>query len=206
MELFSTVFTGPFMTALKMITVSEYLAMDHASETKLEYYHGQIVAMAGARRTHNVIAANLIHMLIGALRGRPCEVYPSDQKVRTLTGAYLYPDVSVACTPQFEDEGENILTNPTVIIEVLSESTESRDRGVKFEHYRSIPSLREILFVAQDRRSVERYRRHSPDWIYTAFGPEEAQIELASLGVSLSLDEIYQRVQFPMPFEDEAGE
>ena len=183
------------MTALKMITVSEYLAMDRASETKLEYHHGQVVAMAGARRTHNLIAGNLVHILIRALEGRPCEVYPSDQKVRTLTGAYLYPDVSVACTPQFEDEGENILTNPSVVIEVLSESTESRDRGVKFEQYRSITSLREILFVAQDRRSVERFRRHSGDWIYTAFGPDEARIELASLGVSLSLDEIYQRVQ-----------
>ena len=180
-----------------MLTVAEYLEQDFASETKLEYYHGQIVALAGASREHNLICGNLIGELRSALRGRPCEVYTADQKVKTITGAYFYPDVSVGCDPQFEKARHDILLNPVIVIEVLSPTTEARDRGFKFEQYRSISSLKEILFVAQDRRCIDRYTRQPEGWLLTTFSQEETQLALFSLGISLSLDEIYLRVLFP---------
>ena len=179
-----------------MITVADYLVMDHASEVKLEYYHGQIVAMAGSRPSHNVITANIGGELRNALRARPCQVYSSDQKVKTLTGGYFYPDVSVACEPRFEGARDEILVNPVLVAEVLSESTEARDRGLKFQQYRSIPSLKEVLFVAQDRCCVERYTRHSGGWLLTTFGPEDKSVELTSVQMSLPLEEVYHKVNF----------
>ena len=185
------------MSALKMITEADYLATDYASDVKLEYYHGQVVAMAGGSPNHNTISLNIAAELRSALRGRPCQVFGSDQKLRTLTGAYFYPDVTVACPPEFEGERRDILTNPVVVMEVLSPSTEARDRGVKFEQLRTIASLREVLFVSQDRRSVERYARHPGGWLLTSFGPDNSEFELSSIQVTLKMDEVYLNVEFP---------
>ena len=187
------------MSALKMITVADYFATNRESDTKLEYYHGQIFAMAGASPAHNAIAVNLMSRLHTALQTRPCQVYNSDQQVTSLTGGYFYPDVSVACEPRFEGERNEILVNPVLLVEVLSDSTEARDRGLKFLQYRSIPSLKEVLFVAQDRRCVERYTRRSGDWVLTTFGPEDHSVELTSLQLSLQLDEVYLKVTFDSP-------
>lgn len=184
------------MSALKMITVAEYFAMDRASDVKLEYYHGQVVAMAGASPNHNRISVNLITRLNIALDSRPCEVFNSDQKVRTLTSAYFYPDVIVACHPEFEGDRHEILTNPVVVFEVLSPSTEARDRGIKFQQLCTTASLREIVFLSQDHRWVDRFTRHSSGWLLTTFDAHSVEFELSSIGVSLKMDDVYRNVEF----------
>src|SRR5436305_1067989 len=121
-------------------TADQYLALEREAEYKSEYINGEIYAMSGASREHNLIAVNLVRELSSQMRGRPCEVYGSDMRVKVApTGMYTYPDVSVACNePHFDDRQLDTLTNPTVIIEVLSPSTEAYDRGVKFLHYRKL--------------------------------------------------------------------
>src|ERR1051325_5141739 len=123
-----------------LLTPEEYLAIERKSEVKHEYFAGEMFAMVGASKWHNLIAANVIRVLGNQLLDRPCNVYPSDMRVKArATGMYTYPDVVVACAEeQFDDAERDTLLNPVVIIEVLSESTEAYDRGRKFEHYQSI--------------------------------------------------------------------
>src|SRR5262249_39888199 len=118
-------------------TPEEYLALERAAERRSEYYAGEIFAMGGASRKHIVIVANISGQLWSQLKGRPCRVYPNDMRVKVSpTGLYTYPDVAVVCgLDQFDDDHQDTLLNPTVIIEVLSKSTEAYDRGKKFEHY-----------------------------------------------------------------------
>jgi Uma2 family endonuclease len=153
---------------------AEYLALERAAEHRHEYVSGRVYAMTGASREHNVIATNTSRALGNQLSGRPCETYQSDMRVKVSeTGMYTYPDVVVACgTPAFEDAYVDTLLNPTVIIEVLSPSTEAYDRGEKFAHYRRLPSLREYLLIAQGSgargalrsagRAVAAHRAHRP--------------------------------------------
>ena len=124
-------------------TPAEYLALERAADAKSEYLDGEIVAMTGGSRAHSLIAANLVRELGNALRERPCEVYGSDLRVSVaLAGLYAYPDVTVVCgQPTFTDDERDTLENPTVIVEVLSPSTEGLDRGAKFTRYRRLPSL-----------------------------------------------------------------
>jgi Uma2 family endonuclease len=131
----------------------EYLAFEREAECKHEYWHGEVFAMAGASREHNLLVSNLVHLLVGALQDRPCEVYPSDMRVSAASAkVFTYPDVSVVCSgPNFADDAQDTLLNPVVIIEVLSDSTEAYDRGKKFEYYRTIPSLQHYLLVAQSQ-------------------------------------------------------
>src|SRR5205085_5334550 len=119
-------------------TPEEYLILERQAEYKSEYFNGEIFAMTGASRRHNLVAANVLASLHGQLRKRPCEVYSSDMRVKVSpTGLYTYPDVVVVCNdPLFDDKQKDTLLNPTVLIEVLSKSTASYDRGEKFEHYR----------------------------------------------------------------------
>src|SRR5580765_534258 len=129
--------------AKEYYTPEQYLALEREAEYKSEYINGQIYAMLGASREHIVIAVNLVSELRTQFRGRPCEVYNSDMRVKVNpTGMYTYPDVTATCgEPVFDDKQRNTLTNPNVIIEVLSPSTEVYDRGVKFAHYRRLRSL-----------------------------------------------------------------
>jgi Uma2 family endonuclease len=122
------------------ITVEEYLAGERTSEIKHEYYRGAVFAQAGGSSRHNLATVNVAGSLHGQLRKRECRVYSSDMRIKiTQTGLYTYPDVTVVCgKAQFEDEHEDTLLNPTVIVEVLSPSTESYDRGKKFQHYRTL--------------------------------------------------------------------
>ena len=131
-------------------TPEEYLALERQAEYRSEFFHGEIFAMAGASREHNLIAGNVSRELGNQLKGRPCETYQSDMRVKVSdTGLYTYPDVVVACGElAFEDDEVDTLLNPTLLIEVLSESTESYDRGKKFGYYRTIQSLAEYLLVA----------------------------------------------------------
>ena len=181
------------------ITPDVYLALERAASYKSEYLSGEIVAMAGASRRHNLIVANLVRVLGGALLERDCNVYPSDLRVRTSeANLYTYPDVVVTCgEEQFEDDHTDTLLTPLLLVEVLSESTEAYDRGKKFEHYQRIPSLKEYVLVAQDRCRAEQFvRQQDGRWIYSEAHRREEVIALPSIECDLVLDEVYAKVKF----------
>jgi Uma2 family endonuclease len=138
------------LQAKQRLTPEEYLARERQVDTKSEFYDGELFAKAGASRSHNLIVGNVTGELRAQLRGRPCEVYPADMRVKVSeTGLYAYPDVVVVCgEPRFEDEHLDTLLNPTVIVDVLSPSTEAYDRGEKFAQYRKLASLREYVLIA----------------------------------------------------------
>lgn len=188
------------MSAQPKTTVSpeEYLAAERLADHKSEFINGQAYAMSGASREHNRITLNLGAGLHAALKGRPCEPFVADMRVKVdTTGLYTYPDVIVVCgTPTFEDAEVDTLLNPTVLIEVLSPTTAAYDRAEKFAHYRRIPSLREYVLVSQDRPQVERFLRSGEDWILREFSGRAERFELPSIGVSLSLQDVYERVDF----------
>jgi Uma2 family endonuclease len=178
-------------------TVEEYLAFERQSDTKHEYFAGEIVAMAGASYEHSLIVMSTGVSLYNQLRGRPCATLPSDQRLRiSPIGPLTYPDIMVVCgQPQFTDERPDTVTNPTVIVEVLSPSTESDDRGRKFKHYRTIESLQEYVLIAQDEYRIEHYVRAENGWwrFTEAVGPG-ASIQLDSIGCTLALADVYERV------------
>lgn len=179
------------------LTPEEYLAIERQAETKSEYFNGEMFAMVGASRSHNVIAVNIAGELRQQLKGRPCETYTSDMRTRIpATGLYTYPDVIVVCgEPKFEDEHVDTLLNPTLIVEVLSPSTESYDRGKKFAHYRSVESIAEYLLVAQDEYRVEQFVRQTEGrWLLSDIRTLEGIVELASIGCVLKMGEIYDRI------------
>ena len=179
------------------LTPEEYLAVERQAEHKSEYVDGEMVAMTGASRRHNLIAFNITREISQQLRGRPCEGYASDMRVRVpSTRLYTYPDVVVVCgEPKFEDDYVDTLLNPTLIIEVLSESTELYDRGKKFGFYRTIESLAEYLLVAQDECRIEQYVKQ-PDgrWLLADYRSLEDVVELPSIQCQLTLSEVYDKV------------
>ncbi|WP_437620584.1 Uma2 family endonuclease [Sorangium sp. So ce1151] len=177
-------------------TFAEYLAREQASETKHEYANGEIFAMAGGTPEHGLMAVNVASVLRGQLVDRRCRVYNSDVRVRSqATGLATYPDVSVVWGRLERDpEDENSILNPALLVEVLSPNTEAYDRGEKFAHYQTIPSLREYVLVSYQRRRVEVLRRND-DGTWTLYDMRESGVaELASIGVSLPLDEVYRGV------------
>jgi len=183
---------------------AEYLALERESETRHEYLAGEIFAMGGASRRHNLISLNLAAELRGKLRGRPCEVYAHDMRLRIEgSGLYTYPDVVAVCAePEFEDAEVDTLLNPTFIAEVLSPSTEDYDRGAKFEHYRTLPSLEEVLLVAQEQPHIVQYVRQ-PDgtWLLSEHRGAEGTLAVPSLKCELEVMEVYARVDFEEPAE-----
>jgi Uma2 family endonuclease len=182
------------------LTPEEYLAREREAEIKSEYYDGETFAMAGGSEEHSLIAVNVAGTLNSRLADRPCKVYNSDMRVQVeAEGPYAYPDVSVVCgEAEFADEKKDTLVNPTVIVEVLSPTTEAWDRGGKFERYQQRASLQEYVLIAQDRPRVERYRRHGDaEWLLTVAVGLEARLTLASIGCDLALVEIYRKVAFP---------
>lgn len=184
------------------MTAEEYLAFDRQSAHKNEYFNGEVFAMTGASRQHNLISLNIGAELRALLQQHPCEVYTSDMRVKiSRTGLYTYPDVVVVCDePVFEDAEVDTLINPLVLVEVLSKSTEDYDRGGKFEHYRALPSLREYLIVAQERCHVVHYLRQADDtWLLTERTDITGNIRLASLDCAVPLSGIYAKVRFPTP-------
>jgi Uma2 family endonuclease len=181
-------------------TPQEYLAIERQAEFKSEYLAGEMFAMSGASRKHNLIAGNVNGEARYQLRDRPCEVYQSDMRVKVSpTGLYTYPDVVIVCgEPEFEDEHVDTLLNPTVLVEVLSESTEGYDRGKKFEHYRRLPSVREYVLIAQDRFHVEKHtRRQDGSWLLWETNDAGDTVHLESIGCRLKLSDIYAKVQIP---------
>jgi Uma2 family endonuclease len=179
----------------------EYLAFEREAANKHEYYDGSIYAMAGGTPEHSLLAANVIYELRRALGERTCSVYTSDLRIRVLaTGLSTYPDVAVVCGPsERATDDPDAVTNPIVLAEVLSDSTEAYDRGEKFAHYRRVPSLREYVLVSQRERRVEVYQRaERRRWMLTDWGPGE-RAALSSLELELSVDEVYRGLGLGVP-------
>lgn len=179
------------------ISPEEYLAQERQAETKSEYLNGEVFAMTGASRRHNLIVSNLVVALHGQTRARGCEVYANDMRVWIPEAdCYLYPDVVVACgEPRFEDSEFDTLLNPVLLVEVLSRTTQRYDRWDKFAAYRTLPSLGEYLLIAQDQPHVEQFlRQEDGRWLLVETGDPEATIELPSVRASLRLADVYDRV------------
>lgn len=175
-------------------TFRDYLDVEETSAVRHEYIGGEIVAMAGGTPEHAALAAAVTTLLGGQLRGGPCRVYSSDLRLRVLeTGLATYADASVVCGPPERDPGSPThVTNPTVVIEVLSPGTEGYDRGEKREHYQRMPSLRAIVLVAHDRARIEVLTRApSAGWSHTVLSAGETA-RLESIGSELSVDEVYR--------------
>ena len=178
------------------LTPEEYLAMERQNDYKSEYIDGEVFAMTGASRRHNLITINLGREVSQQSKGQPCEAYSSEMRVRIPERGYMYPDVVIVCgEPRFEDGHLDTLLNPTVLIEVLSKSTESYDRGKKFYLYRTIESLAEYVLVAQDEYRVEQYTKQ-PDgpWTLAEHRSPEDVVELASVQCTLAPREVYEKV------------
>jgi Uma2 family endonuclease len=191
--------TQPGPALKPYVTPEEYLARERAAETKSEYLDGEIFAMAGGTPQHSAILFNVTGALGLSLRGGPCRGFNSDLRVKVSeTGLYTYPDLTVLCgEARFDDEQRETLLNPTLIIEVLSPTTEAYARGDKFGHYRWLESLQEYLLIAQDRRRLELFRRQADGgWVLSPISGENAEVELASIGGRLALAEVYDRVEF----------
>lgn len=179
------------------LSPEEYLVRERAAEYKSEYLGGEVRAMTGASRRHNLVTVNIAVSLSSQLRGRPCETYISDMRVKVeRTGAYLYPDVVVACgAPELEDEHLDTLLNPTVVFEVLSPSTADYDHNRKWELYRRLPSLQDYLLVSQGEPRVERYTRQTEGlWLFSETTGMESVLRLDSIGCTLALRDVYERV------------
>jgi Uma2 family endonuclease len=188
-------------TAPKLIGLSEreYLAIERANPFRSEYHDGRMYAMSGASRLHNLVTGNLFSELHAQLKGRPCEIYSIDMRVRiAATGSYVYPDIVAVCgEPELLDETFDTLTNPQLVVEVLSPSTEKYDRNEKFERVKQLDTLLEFVLIAQDRVRVERYTRQAEDWVLTTWETLEDRLTLESIGCEVGLSDIYARVTFP---------
>jgi Uma2 family endonuclease len=180
-------------------TVAEYLALEEAAEYRSEYFEGEIFAMAGGTIEHDLIAGEFSRLLGNSLHGGPCKPLTSNMKIRIEdSSAYYYPDLSVVCgKPNLEDKNRHILTNPLVIVEVLSDSTESFDRRKKFQRYKQISSFREYVLIAQDVPQIDVfYKAEDGVWYpHTYVGLDEV-MELRSLSIHLKLADIYQQIEF----------
>ena len=182
-------------------TPEEYLALERASDTKHEYLDGEIRMMAGGSPTHNQICFNTTVHLGVQIANSSCIGYTSDQKIRTdPMDLFTYPDLTIVCgEPVFHDENQDVILNPTVLIEVLSPRTENYDRSTKLVRYQNIRSLSDYILISQNRPCIEHYARQKgkAQWLLTIETDLEAEIEIASLHATLTLAEVYHRVTFP---------
>jgi Uma2 family endonuclease len=185
--------------AHKAKTPEEYLAFERASPEKHEYYQGEIFAMSGAGMRHNQIQVNFIREVGWFLKGKPCDVFGSELRVHIPDNSlYTYPDALIVCDkPQLLDDEFDTLLNPVIIVEILSRSTQSYDRGDKFMLYRAIPSLQEYILINSEKAGVEHYRRQ-PDqtWVLQEEHSITGMLTLHSIHFSLSLSELYSGVTF----------
>lgn len=180
------------------LTPEEYLFIERRAEFKSEFFDGEMFAMSGASELHNLIVVNTVIELGTQLKKRPCKVYSNDMRVKVSpTGLYTYPDVVVVCgKAEFDDRHFDTLLNPTLIVEVLSESTETYDRNRKFEHYRALESLVEYVLITQRRPHIESWRRQpNQQWLLTATDGLDSVLRLDAIGCDLALAEIYDKVE-----------
>ena len=175
------------------LTEEEYLRQERAAETKSEFVDGEMFAMSGGTRAHSTLAVRWITQLSIKLEGRSCSVYNSDLKVRTRrTGSYLYPDVSVVCGESLtHQDADDLVTNPVVVIEVLSPSTEGYDRGKKFALYREVESLQDYVLVHTGEIHLEQFTRQPGNWLYREYTGAESTIRIESIGCEISLGDLY---------------
>ena len=196
--------------ALKKTGISpeEYLDMERSARVRSEYFHGEVFAMTGASFRHNVIAGNIFGHLREALRSSDCFVFMADMKVQAAPGLhYTYPDVSAVCGEiEFPGGRDDVIANPSLIVEVLSKSTRDYDRGTKFAGYRGISALRDFLAVDQFSAHVEHYSRTEAGWSLRDIEGMDAEIALTGLDIRLPLATIYERVAFPDPAPEESAE
>ena len=181
-----------------VLTPAEYLRIERAATYRSEYFRGEMFAMAGGSPKHSLIKMNIAGELRNRLKGRPCVAYDSDLRIKCPTGLYTYPDASVICGKlEFDDEHKDTALNPTLLVEVLSKSTEAYDRGKKFNHYGQIKSLREYVLVSQDEPMIQRFLRNDDDtWTLTTVTGLEQSLRLLSIDVELPLAEVFDRVDF----------
>jgi len=174
------------------VTYAEYLALEEASESKHEYVNGQIYAMAGGTPEHARLQSRLARWAGNALANRPCEVFSSDLRIRIEeTDRSAYPDLTIVCGPlETSTIDRQAVTNPTILVEVLSEGTERTDRIEKWAHYRRIPSLQAYVLVSQSERRIECYRREGTRWIFEEAGPGET-LHIGGIDVDVSIDALY---------------
>jgi Uma2 family endonuclease len=185
--------------SLRLLTPEEYLRIEREAPYKSEYYAGEMFAMAGGSANHSLITANTLVTMGSRLRGRRCRAYDSNLRIGILEeDLYSYPDASVFCAPlAFVPGTDDTAVNPTVIVEVLSKSTEAYDRGKKFEHYRRLASLREYILVSQDSPTIERFAREADGrWVLTEAKGMGAVLRLDALEIDVPLAEIYDQVDF----------
>jgi len=190
---------------VRRLTRAEYLDIERVAAYRSEYFDGEMFAMAGGSPRHSLISANLIRELGNRLKWRPCAACESNLRILvSATGLYTYPDASVVCGPlEFEDPRRDTVLNPTLLVEVLSESTEAYDRGKKFSHYRQFPSLREYLLVSQEEAKIERFLRNDDGtWTLTEAAGLAATLPLPSLGIEIGLEEVFDKVDFSAAEED----
>lgn len=180
-------------------TDQEYLKWEREADFKSEYLRGEIYAMSGAALNHNIIASNLTREIGNLLKARPCQVLGSDMKVKIdAADAYFYPDLSGLCGEfEFHDDRQDAYKNPQFVIEILSDSTESYDRGKKFFAYQMLPSLIEYVLVSQKMMAVEIYRKNGEHWIYQLLHNHDAILQLESVDCKIPFAEIYRNIPFP---------
>lgn len=184
---------------LRPISLTEYEARERASLTKSEYYRGEMFAMAGGSPEHSLVATNFTREAGNQLKDKSCVVYNSDLRIKVeASGLYTYPDASIVCGPaQIDSDVAGTVLNPSVIVEVLSESTESYDRGKKSSHYRRIESLRELILISPNEPLVEMYaRRTDAAWSFFEYRLITDTLVIESIGAATPLCEIYRNVAF----------
>jgi Uma2 family endonuclease len=188
--------------------IAEYLEREFHAPTRSEFVDGELLDMAGAREPHILIVGNTLWLIRSALEGKPCRVYSTELRVRIKhRPRYRYPDLAILCSPTEFDESDArkmSVTNPRVIIEVLSDSTEREDRGRKFHDYRSIDSFEEYLLISQDEPRVESFRKQPDgDWKITTWDGRDSVARIDSLAIDLPLKKVYEHITLPeLPSED----
>ncbi|MGN6400778.1 MAG: Uma2 family endonuclease [Flavisolibacter sp.] len=187
--------------SIKHISIQEYLEAEELSVEKHEYYAGEVFAMAGAGYNHNLIVRNSLSSIDNFLKGKSCNIFPSDLKVHIEANSlFTYPDLSVICgDPQFWNGRTDTVLNPSMLIEVLSKSTQQYDRLEKFHLYREIPSLKEYVIIYSWEMRLEQYVKKSPnEWLLTEFKLPDEQIKFNSIELSIALQEFYRDVDFTL--------
>jgi Uma2 family endonuclease len=186
------------MTAIQKpyLSEKEYLQEERKASFKSEYYKGEVFAMSGASKEHNKITGALIGQLFGHLKDKSCSVMPSDIRIyNPLNTLYTYPDVVVSCEDEkYSDEEFDTLLNPTIVIEVLSKTTQDYDRGTKFALYRSIPSLKNYMLISSLEHSIEVYTRDGEQWILTTATGKEDELYLSAIDYRFKLKDMYVQV------------
>jgi Uma2 family endonuclease len=183
---------------VNLITEEEYLEQERASKVKHDFYQGEIFAMVGASERHSLIVSNVIGELRSQLKKTPCRVYPGDMRLKVReTGLYTYPDAMVICGKrEFADDQQDTVLNPDVIIEILSDSTESYDRGWKFENYRKLSSLKEYVMISQNKRKIERYHKDgNGNWVLSESDEVNPAITIGAIDCRLTHSEVYDKVE-----------